>query len=151
VVLDAGASVFASYRGAEFEDLLSRVPGAFFKSIGFMAVSVLLGGALTGFTMPAGDAIEARWPEAVNGGMVLAIDIVSVLPGEVFRGEVDRYARDLRETHRPIPGTDRVMLPGAPEEERLRLYRREGIHFGGEEQQAVRKAAERWKVPLPWD
>ena len=53
VVLDAATCIMADYqRGPEFDELLSIIPAAFFKSIGYTAVASLLGGALTGFTEP---------------------------------------------------------------------------------------------------
>ncbi len=151
VVLDMVAHVLSGYKGEGFDDLPAKIPGAFFKSIGLVAVSTLLGGALTGFTLPAGDAAQARWPGASMGGMVLAIDLASVLPPEVFKAEVDRYARALRETYAPMPGYDQVLLPGAIEEETLRLHRRDGIRFGEPEQQSARRLSEYLDVPLPWE
>jgi len=152
MVLDVGASVFGFYNNKEgYEDLLERLPGAFFRSMGLIAVSTLLGGALTGFTGPEGDAAQERWPRAGNGGMVLAIDVGQSVSQDLFRAEADRYARDLAENYAPIPGTDRIMLPGAIEEERMCRYRQEGIPYGEEEQASVRAAHEQFGVSLPWD
>ncbi len=152
MVLDAGASVLASYSGEGSEELLERLPSAFFKSMGFIAVSTLLGGAMTGFTAPAADAIQERWPGAAHGGMVQAIDLEQVVDGDLFRAEADRYSRDLRANCAPIPGTDAAWLPGATEEQRMMArYRAEGIHFGEPEQSAARALHERFDVPLPWD
>ena len=56
VVLDAATCIMARLpaRGVpEFDALLSTIPAAFFKSIGYTAVAHLLGGGLTGFTEPA--------------------------------------------------------------------------------------------------
>lgn len=151
MVLDTGANMFGAYHSPEFADLPERIPAVFFKSIGFVAVSMLVGGALTGYTVPRGDEVEARWKAARMGGMVLAIDLESAVGAEVFRAEVDRYVRDMRETHAPLAGMDRALLPGAIEEERLEKYRREGIHFGEPEQEAVRAAHQQFGVPLPWE
>lgn len=151
MVLDAGASIFGFYRGEGYEDLLERLPGAFFRSIGLIAMSTLLGGALTGFTAPESDAIHERWPGAAHGGMVLAIDVAQMVSFDLFRAEADRYARDLRANYAPIPGTDRVRLPGAIEEERMARYRREGIPYGEPEQKSARALQEHFGVPLPWD
>ena len=63
-------------------------------------------------------------------GMVIAIGIGLAASGDVFQAEVDRYIRDLRDTHDPVPGKDRIRLPGHIEEERTILHRRVGIHFG---------------------
>ena len=152
VVLDMGASVFGHYFGKEgYEDLLERVPGAFFRSVGLIAVTTLLGGALTGFTAPEGDAIQERWSAAGMGGTVLAIDVAQVVDADKFLEEADRYARDLSANYAPIPGTDEVRLPGALELERMKRYRREGIPYGEPEQEAARRAGEHFGVATPWE
>lgn len=150
MVLDGGANLFGPYYGPDYDDLFTRIPATFFKSMGFIAVSSLLGGALTGYTLPEGDAVEARWAGALMGGTVIAIDPALAAPDDLFRAEVDRYTRDLRDTHDPIPGTDQIRLPGHIEEERTALHRREGIRFGEPEQQAMRAMQERYGVALPW-
>ena len=151
VVLDAATCIMVDYqRGPEFDDLLSIIPAAFFKSIGYTAVACLLGGALTGFTEPSPED-TAKWSGARMGGMVLAIHIESVVPPDLFHAEVDRLVRDVRETYEPMPGTDRALLPGAIETERTETHRREGIRYGEMEQSSARAASERFGVPLPWD
>lgn len=150
VVLDAATCILADYqRGPEYEELFSMIPAAFFKSIGYGAVASLMGGGLTGFTIS--DEPLARWPGARNGGMVLAIHVDAVVPEAVFRAETDRMVRDIRETYTPMPGTDRALLPGAIEAERMVYHRRQGIRYGEMEQEAARKASARLGVPLPWE
>ena len=83
--------------------------------------------------------------------MVLAIDIESVVPTDVFHAEVDRLVHDVRETYEPIPETDKALLPGAIETERTERHRREGIRYGEMEQESARGVSERLNVPLPWD
>jgi LDH2 family malate/lactate/ureidoglycolate dehydrogenase len=152
VVLDAATCILADYqRGPEYDALLSLIPAAFFKSIGYTAVASLLGGALSGVTLPEAEALQARWPHAGHGGMVLAIDVAGVVPEAAFRAEVDRLARDVRETYAPMPGTDRALLPGAIEEETRRRHGSEGIRYGTMEQEAARRLGERLAVPLPWE
>lgn len=151
IVLDGGSDLFGPYQAPEYEDLFSRIPAVFFKNLGFITVASLLGGGLTGFSRPEGDAIQEQWPSARFGGMVLAINIEAAVAGEVFRAEVDRYTRDLRETCEPIPGTDRLLLPGHLEEERTALHRREGIRFGEQEQHAMNSLHEYFDVALPWN
>ncbi len=151
VVLDAATCIMADYqRGPEFDELLSMIPAAFFKSIGYTAVACLLGGALTGFTEPAPEE-TAKWSGVRHGGMVLAIHIESVVPPELFHAEVDRLVRDVCETYEPMPGTDRALLPGAIEEERATLHRQNGIRYGEMEQSSARAVSKRLGVPLPWD
>lgn len=149
-VLDAATCILADYqRGPEFDALLTMIPAAFFKSLGYGVAATHLGGALTGFTIS--DEKMERWPRARNGGMVLAIHIGSVVPEDIFRAEVDRLAHDVAETYRPMPGYDRVLLPGAIEEERMAQHRAAGINYGEMEQEALRAASARLGVPLPWD
>jgi LDH2 family malate/lactate/ureidoglycolate dehydrogenase len=152
VVLDAATCILADYqRGPEYDALLTRIPAAFFKSIGYTAVAGLLGGALTGIMLPEADEVASRWRGAQHGGLVLAIHVEAVVPGATFRGEVDRMVRDVRDTYAPMPGMDRALLPGAIEEERLQLHRRDGIRYGEMEQEAARRVSERLGVPLPWE
>ena len=83
--------------------------------------------------------------------MVLAINIESVVPLDVFHAEVDRMVHDVRETYEPLPGTDKALLPGAIETERTEQHRRDGIRYGESEQESAREVSERLGVPLPWD
>jgi LDH2 family malate/lactate/ureidoglycolate dehydrogenase len=152
VVLDAATCIMADYqRGPEFDALLSVIPAAFFKSMGYTAVASLLGGGLTGFTLPDSEEMHKRWSGARNGGMVLAIHVDAVVPEAAFRTETDRMVRDVRETYEPMPGTDRALLPGAIEKERFEVHRRDGIRYGEMEQESARAVSERLGVPLPWD
>ncbi|MBM3278536.1 MAG: Ldh family oxidoreductase [Candidatus Handelsmanbacteria bacterium] len=148
VVLDTGTNVFGTYNYPEFEDLKARIPAAFFKSIGYIALATLVGGALTGYTLPRGDEIEDRWGAARVGGMVLAVDVAGAADPGGFAAEADRY---IRETHQPMLGTDQALLPGAVEEQLMAQYRREGIHFGESEQEAARAAHQQFGVRLPRD
>lgn len=149
-VLDMVAHALSGYHAPGFEDLPERIPAAFFKSIGLVAAANLMGGALTGFTLPESDALEERWPGARMGGTILAIDAGIAAPADVVRAEADRYSRDIGATYAPMPGHDRALLPGAIEEEILARSRREGIRFGAEEQQAAQALHEDWGVALPW-
>lgn len=149
VVLDAATCIMADYqRGPEFDELLTKIPAAFFKSMGYTAIASLLGGGLTGFTLPVE---EERWQGARMGGMVLAIHVEAVVPEAVFRAETDRLVRDVRESYEPMPGYDRALLPGAIETERLQMHRRDGIRYGEAEQESARAASQRLGVPLPWN
>lgn len=152
VVLDVATRILADYqRSPEFDDLLSRIPAAFFKSIGYGAVATLLGCGLAGVTLPSAKAMTERWPGAQHGGMVLAIHVDAVIPEEIFRAETDRLVQDIRETYEPMPGTDQALLPGAIEEQRFQLHRREGIRYGEPEQESAREVSRRLSVPLPWE
>jgi L-2-hydroxycarboxylate dehydrogenase (NAD+) len=151
VVLDAATRILADYQvGPEYDDLLERIPAAFFKSMGYTAIATLMGGALAGIGLPSAADYREKWPAATQSGMVLAVRVDAVVPEEVFLAEADRLVRDVRETYRPMPGTDRALLPGAIEEERMEKYRREGIPYGEREQENARKVGERLGIALPW-
>jgi L-2-hydroxycarboxylate dehydrogenase (NAD+) len=151
IVLDMVAHVVSGYNQPEHADLPERIPATFFKAMGLVATANLLGGALTGFTQPEGDEIAAKFPGATMGGMVLAIDVASMVPEEVFGAEVDRYIRDVCESFAPMPGQDEVVMPGHVEERILAKHLREGIRYGEREQTAARQMHDDWGVPLPWD
>jgi len=149
VVLDAATCILAdNQRGPEYEALFSMIPAAFFKSIGYGVVATLLGGALTGFTLS--DDSWTRWPGARMGGMVLAIDVETVVPSAIFGAESDRLHRDIRAHYTPMPGTSEAMLPGEVEEQILAMHRRDGIRYGEMEQQNAKAVSVRLGVPLPW-
>ena len=150
IVVDAGCAFDSPFPSASFDEIARRFPSPFFKSMGLIATSTLVGGALTGFLGPRGDEVERRWPGARMGGTVVAFDLQRLGCEAEFRAEADRYVRGIREGHTPIPGTDRAQLPGAIEEEKTRSYRREGIPYGEPEQAAARALSERFGVPLPW-
>jgi LDH2 family malate/lactate/ureidoglycolate dehydrogenase len=152
IVLDAATCILADYqRGPEFDALLKVIPAAFFKSIGYTAIAAIIGGGLAGVSLPSAHDINQRWPGAHQGGTVIAIHVDSVIPEEIFRVESDRMVKDVRETYDPMPGTDRALLPGAIEAERMARYRAEGIHYGKMEQDNALEVSKRLNVPLPWD
>jgi len=152
IVLDAATCILADYqRGPEFDALLEMIPAAFFKSIGYTAIASIIGGGLAGASLPSSHEMKEQWPASGAGGTVLAIHVDSVIPEDVFRAESDRMVRDVRDTYEPMPGTDRALLPGNIEHERMALHREEGIPYGEMEQESAREVGERLGVTLPWD
>jgi LDH2 family malate/lactate/ureidoglycolate dehydrogenase len=151
IVVDAGAAFDSPFPEQGFEAVARQFPSPFFKSMGMIAASTMIGGALTGFTAVASDMLAQRWPGAGMGGTVMALDPDVIGDGAEFRAEVDRYVRDIRDGHLPLPGTDRVHLPGHLEAERMAAYRRDGIPFGEREQASLRDLGKRLRLPLPWD
>ena len=146
VVLDCSTAFFRE----EDLDLFDRIPGVFFKSLGFTAVSRVLGGALVGQMLHEARQIESRWPQGRTGGFVLAIALAHFVPEEAFREEVDRLIRAVCSRMRPMPGYDRALLPGAIETEREEAYGRDGVPVSTEIQREVEKLAEELAVPTPW-
>lgn len=106
VVLDAATCILADYqRGMEFDEMLSKIPAAFLKSIEYTAIASLLGGGLAGVTLPEAERMGRRWPACRgSGSLVLEIQIDAVKLDNVMRTETDRMVRDIRETYEPMPG-----------------------------------------------
>lgn len=151
IVVDAGAAFDSPYPAEGFDELAHSFPSPFYKSMGMVAASTLIGGALTGFTSAESDAVQERWPRAGMGGTVIALDPDVAGDGPAFAAEVDRYVRAIRDGHLPLPGTDRVHLPGHLEEERMVEYRAEGIPYGAREQAGLREVGARLGLKLPWE
>ena len=152
VVQDVATRILADYQQSpEFDDLLSRIPAAFFKSIGYGAVATLLGCALAGAALPQAEKVQDKWPAASHGGMVLAIHIETVIPVADFNAEIDRFVKDVRESYEPMPGYEEALLPGAIEEKRMAHHREKGIQLGEIEQNTLREMSTRLDIPLPWD
>lgn len=151
IVLDMVAHAVSGYRGEGYEDLPERIPAAFFKSLGLVGTAILMGGGLAGTSLPEAGRIQDKWPGARAGGMVLAIDVQTAVGLEAFGAEKDRYIRDIQSSFAPLPGYDKVLLPGGIEAETLKLHRAYGIRFGESEQKAARALHEYTGVPLPWE
>jgi L-2-hydroxycarboxylate dehydrogenase (NAD+) len=54
---------------------------------------------------------------ANTGHFIIALDVKRFTPLETFKSEMDRHLRDLR-TSKPLPGFDRVRLPGQERSQR---------------------------------
>jgi LDH2 family malate/lactate/ureidoglycolate dehydrogenase len=150
IVLDMVAHAMSGYNAPQFEDLLERVPAAFFKSMGLVAAAMMIGGPLTGFTLPEADDVAERWGAATLGGTILVIDVAAVVPPEEYARQVDGYVRSIRNNYAPLPGYDEVLLPGHVEERIMAQHRREGIRFGEREQQAAQQMSDEFGVSVPW-
>ena len=85
------------------------------------------------------------------GGMILAIHIDTVVPESIFKTEVDRMVRDVKNTYEPLPGMEQALLPGAIEEDRFVFHRQNGIRYGEMEQEGARLVSQRLDLPLPWN
>ena len=151
VILDAATRILPDVdSGAQSDALLEQMPAAFFKSVGYVASALLLGGALAGHMLPESEEILHRFGEAFRGGMVLAISVAAVVSEEAFRAELDRLVVEVRNSYEPLPGYDEALLPGAIEEQRMVQYRAEGVRYGRIEQDEAEKVCARLGVDLPW-
>jgi LDH2 family malate/lactate/ureidoglycolate dehydrogenase len=144
LVLDGGTTLMADYQGEELQEL---IPAAFFKSIGFTAVSTALGGAFVGMNNPRAAEITGRWPAAGSGGLILVIDIALFAPPREFREGVDHLVRGVRETMAPVRGYDEATVPGTMEYRKEHQYRHEGIPIGLEDLELLNQTAMELDLP----
>lgn len=146
VNLDMGTALFSQ---DDFLSFFDKAPGAFFKSLGLVAVANLLGGVLAGMMMPEFRRENLRYPAAWYGAFICALDVERMVPLDAFRSEVNRTVREIR-TLPPLPGYTRYDLPGGPERDRERAWTAEGIPLGREHRQELEEIADRMGVPVPW-
>jgi LDH2 family malate/lactate/ureidoglycolate dehydrogenase len=144
--LDMSTSMF---RQDNYEPLFEQIPSAFYKSIGLVTTSLLLGGALAGMSLPELRRENRAYRAADYGAFVCAWDVEHFVSVEEFRDEVDRTARRLHQLP-PLPGYERYELPGGPEWARERAWAVEGIPIGREHQRQLEQAALLAGVPVPW-
>jgi LDH2 family malate/lactate/ureidoglycolate dehydrogenase len=107
-----------------------------------------LGKILSGVTdLYFKDAI--KWPVANQGSFILAIDIESFLPMDVFLREMDAFTEAAHQ-FRPMAGTERALLPGNLEFEHEQEWREIGIPVGTVHQRTLKEIGDRVGVETPW-
>ncbi|MDP6111711.1 MAG: Ldh family oxidoreductase [Planctomycetota bacterium] len=130
------------------DELKKTYPVAFFKTLGLGATCAALAKILSGVSdLYHNDAI--KWPASNQGSFILAIDIESFLPMDVFLREMDAYTESAHQCL-PMAGQDRALLPGNMEHEYEQEWRRIGIPVGTEHQNALTTIAEKVGVETPW-
>ena len=131
-------------------DLFERIPGVFFKSLGLVLTSKLLGGSLVGQMLEEGRRHQKTYPSHAGGGTIVVIDPGAFVPREAFCEDVDRFHDEIERQMQPMPGHERALLPGALEAELLERYRREGIPVSTQIVARVEPVADELGVPCPW-
>ena len=72
----------------------------------------------------------------------------ALFPLAQFRGEMDDYARQVRQLH-PLPGYDAALLPGELEWRREREWAQEGVPVGRRHQEILHDIGAECGVPPP--
>ena len=148
LVLDFGTMHDLYAESPHRDDLAQRVPGLVHRAIGLGTVCQAWGGLLAG--VPLDPARAARtFPGATQGSLVMAFKISLFMPPEQFKAEMDLYARAVRKL-KPFGGSQRSYLPGGPEAERERAYRREGVPVGSEHRGVLEALAVEFGLEVPW-
>ncbi len=93
------------------EGLLLPIGG--YKGSGLSLILGLLCGPLNGARFGR-DVVDFNADQAAatnTGQMVIALDVARFTPLDEFKREIDRHSRELRASA-PLPGSDRIRLPG---------------------------------------
>lgn len=131
----------------EFEEAFSRMPAAFFKSLGLGVTCHGLAGILAGISRLEK---EGRPYEGANqGAFILAINVSYFMDLETFLEEMDEFIAGCRQMQ-PFPGCERAELPGGPEWEREREWARIGVPVAPDHQAGLAAIARELEVPVPW-
>jgi LDH2 family malate/lactate/ureidoglycolate dehydrogenase len=98
------------------------------KGSGLAMIIGLLAGPLNGaaFGRDYPDFGGARPGESNTGQFIIALDPARFGAVDVFKHEMDRHIRDLRQS-KPLPGFDAVRVPGGERQRRKAASAREGV------------------------
>ncbi len=151
VIADMCSSVMDEWdvTSARFQSIFTQMPAAVFRSFGLRAATNFLSAGLGGMMLPGYREGERRWANAYYGAFCWVLDPEVFVDGEAFEEEIDRTT-DTIANLRPLPGFKKAELPGGPEWEREKEYRREGIPIGEGHRTGLEKAAAELGVHVPW-
>jgi L-2-hydroxycarboxylate dehydrogenase (NAD+) len=138
-----GKPITDSARGAE--GLLLPIGG--YKGSGLALVLGLLAGTLNGAAFGR-DVIDFNYNDSDacdTGHFFIALDVSRFVQIEVFKREIDRQLRELRNSKR-LPGVDAIRLPGEQRAERQDDRKRNGVPIAGEVMAMLDKLADKMGV-----
>jgi LDH2 family malate/lactate/ureidoglycolate dehydrogenase len=104
------------------------VPVGGYKGSGLSLIIGLLAGPLNraNFGRDIADFAAPPSSELNVGQFVVAIDVSRFLPLDVFKAEIDRHIHDIASS-KPLPGVDKVRVPGQGRLERRVERERDGV------------------------
>jgi L-2-hydroxycarboxylate dehydrogenase (NAD+) len=94
-------------------------------------------------------SLEAGANPGRDGQLMMAIDIAAFEDVARFKERVDTIVRQIHES-RPMAGVERVLIPGEPEIDNEKRYRREGIPIADVALKALAGAAAKVGVDADW-
>ena len=148
-ILDAACCILGGEDMQHADHLQQLIPAAFFKSMGYTAVSCAFGGTFVGTDSETARAIGEKWPRAQGGGLIIIMDLGLFADPDQVRQSTDDMVRGVRETMKPVIGYPEATLPGTPEYRNERANAREGVPIGTEEVELLRNVAAECGVKLP--
>ena len=148
-VLDAACCILGGEDMQHADDLQKIIPAAFFKSMGYTAVSSIFGGAFVGTDSAITQAVVEKWRNAQGGGLIVIMDLGLFANPDEVRKSNDNMVRGVRETMKPVIGYPEATLPGTPEHRNEETHTREGVPIGNEELEILRNVASEWDVEWP--
>lgn len=148
-VLDAACCILGGEDMQHADHLQELIPAAFFKSMGYTAVSTIFGGAFVGTDSAATQAVVEKWRNAQGGGLIVIMDLGLFADPDEVRQSNDNMVRGVRETMKPVIGYPEATLPGTPEYRNEETHKNEGVPIGTEEVELLRDVASEWDVELP--
>jgi L-2-hydroxycarboxylate dehydrogenase (NAD+) len=127
------------------EGLLQPIGG--YKGAGLALVLGLLAGTLNGAAFGR-DVIDFNYNDSDacdTGHFFIALDVARFIPVDVFKREVDRQLRELRNSKR-LPGVEAIRLPGEQRAARKEDRKRNGVPISSEVMALLDKLADEMVV-----
>ncbi len=147
LVLDFG-TMQDLYVGSPHREAIEELaPGIVLRSIGLGSVCQAWGGLLTGLSLDEAPAYQ-EYAGANQGAFALFCRVDLFADADRFKRKMDTYVRKAR-TLEPLDGFD-PRLPGGPEAERERTYRKEGVPVCDEDREELETLAGDLGVAIPW-
>ena len=129
-------------------ELFAKYPEIYFRCIGYSHLTNIMSGTLSGQMLEV-DPETVRYPTANQSGFYLALAVENFVPVNAFKEDMDGLMDSVSRMV-PYPGLDAARLPGGPELDRERAYRRDGVPVCAEAQRNLEQIAAEVGVDLPW-
>jgi len=130
------------------EDFFAKYPEIYFRCIGYSHMANIMSGTLGGQMLEV-DPETVRYPTANQSGFYLALSVEHFVPVEDFKDDMDGIMDSVSRME-PYPGFEAARLPGGPEFDRERAYRRDGVPVCGQAKRNIEQIAGELGVDLPW-
>ena len=131
------------------EDLFRRMPQIYFKALGISHVANIMSGTLGGQMLPQFDRRKIKYTDANQSGFFMALDITRFVPLQSFKSDMDHLMTEVSEMT-PMPGFRSADLPGGPEWEREKAYRKDGILISEGTKESLEELAGEFNLSVPW-